>query len=245
MKTVAIVGFGRFAKTLVRLFNGDFSLSIYSRRKHRAVSYHGAKFVNERDIFKSDVIVYAVSIRAFEEVVRRHAPHYRDGQTIIEVLSVKIHPSKVLARYVKNNGVYTLSTHPMFGPDSSKHGFHNLPMIMCPSNNRKKYNEWKHYFISKELKVVEMTPGEHDKAAAESQGLTHFLGRLLQQYGFKPTSIDSLGARKLKEIMDQVNNDTWQLYKDLQKYNPYSRKMVDNLEVSFQTLKEKTFSDDN
>jgi hypothetical protein len=61
--------------------------------------------------------------------------------------------------------------------------------------------------------------------AAYSQGVTHFIGRLLQKFNFKKTPIDTLGAKKLKELMEQTCNDTWQLFFDLQTFNPYTKTM--------------------
>jgi prephenate dehydrogenase len=82
-----------------------------------------------------------------------------------------------------------------------------------------------------------MTSEEHDRFAAESQGLTHFIGRTLDDFGLKPTPIDTLGAEKLSEVTDQVRHDTWQLFLDLQRYNPYTKDVRKNLRSSF----EKTY----
>jgi hypothetical protein len=70
-----------------------------------------------------------------------------------------------------------------------------------------------------------MSAEEHDQLAAKSQGLTHFIGRLLEKVNFEPTSIDSLGTKKLLEVKDQTVNDTWELFIGLQTYNPYTKDM--------------------
>ncbi len=70
-----------------------------------------------------------------------------------------------------------------------------------------------------------MTADEHDKLAARSQGVTHFIGRVLSEFGFGPTLIDTLGAKMLHEIKNQVCNDSWQLFEDLQTYNPHTIEM--------------------
>ena len=88
-----------------------------------------------------------------------------------------------------------------------------------------------------------MSADEHDRLAAKSQGIAHFVGRLLQEYDYSATKIDTLGARKLKEIMDQVCNDTWELYMDLQQYNPYTKREVEKLKVEFDSLYKKTHGD--
>src|SRR5581483_6554022 len=91
--------------------------------------------------------------------------------------------------------------------------------------NDETFSFWSDYFKSKGLNVLQMSADDHDRFAAESQGVTHFVGRILDEFGFEPTAIDTLGAQKLHEIKTQVCNDSWQLFVDLQTYNPYTRSM--------------------
>ncbi len=213
MKAVAIVGLGRFGKTLKRLLDQDFELTIINRK-------------NAEEIVKSEVIFYCVPISDFESVVKLHKKYFKDSHLLIDVLSVKVHPKKIFEKYLRNLKTQAFLTHPMFGPDSSKNGFSGLPMILDQyRTNNENYFFWKNFFIKKGLKVIEMSPQEHDRLAANSQGVTHFIGRLLEKFNFKPTEIDSLGAKKLQEVMGQTCNDTWQLFNDLQNYNPYTKSM--------------------
>src|SRR3989344_3851754 len=105
--------------------------------------------------------------------------------------------------------------------------FYCVPISAFESviKSHKNYTFWKDFFIKKGLKVIKMSAQEHDKLAANSQGVTHFIGRLLEKFAFKRTEIDSLGAKKLQEVMGQTCNDTWQLFSDLQNYNPYTKSM--------------------
>jgi arogenate dehydrogenase (NADP+), plant len=213
MKTVAIVGFGRFGKTLYRLLKDDFKLIIINRE-------------NASDIIKADIIFYCVPISSFESVIKSHKKYFKKNHLLIDVLSVKMHPKKIFEKYLKGLKTQALLTHPMFGPDSSKDGFIGLPMIMDKFKaNKESFNFWKDFFIKKELKVIEISAKKHDQLAANSQGVTHFIGRLLEKFDFKPTEIDSLGSKKLQEVIGQTCNDTWQLFKDLQNYNPYTKSM--------------------
>ena len=77
-----------------------------------------------------------------------------------------------------------------------------------------------------------MTPDQHDRLAAKTQGVTHFLGRMLKEFGIKKTSIDTQGFRDLLDLVGQTCNDTWELYADLQLYNPYTEDMVEKLKAS-------------
>jgi prephenate dehydrogenase len=227
--TVSIVGFGRFGQVLYRLLKNDFAVTLYRRHKIKPdanFTQNTKVAINVKEVYKSDVIFFATPIESFEQVITAHKKYFRDGQLLIDVLSVKLHPMKVLEKHLKGTRVRALLTHPMFGPDSSKEGFTGLPLILdqfTASNDE--YNFWKQFFVSKQLRVVEISADTHDKMAASSQGLTHFLGRLLDAYGMKATPIDSLGAKKFLEVKEQVSRDSWQLFNNLQHYNPYTMQM--------------------
>lgn len=229
IKHISIVGYGRFGKVLNRLLKDDFIVTVYRRGEITDRSEFTSSTMvaqNVGDIYKSDVIFYAVPIESFEQVIADHKKYFQERHLLIDVLSVKMHPARVFEKYLKGSQVQAILTHPMFGPDSSKWGFEGLPFIIDKfKSNQDNYDFWKDYFKSKKLRVVEMSAKEHDKLAANSQGLTHFIGRLLDAYGLEPTSIDSLGTKKLLEVKEQTCNDTWQLFMNLQHYNPYTKVM--------------------
>lgn len=240
IKQISIVGYGRFGKVLHRLLKDDFIVTVYRRSEitdHSEFNQHTIVAQNIEDIYKNDVIFYAVPIESFDQVITNHKKYFRDNHLLIDVLSVKLHPAKVFEKHLKGTKIQAMLTHPMFGPDSSKGGFEGLPMILDRFKaDTANYNFWKEYFINKKLRVIEMTARQHDKLAANSQGLTHFLGRLLDSYGLKSTSIDSLGTKKLLEIKEQTCNDTWQLFTNLQHYNPYTAQMRIKLGNKFDQL---------
>lgn len=213
MKKIAIVGFGRFGKTLFRLMKDDFSVVIVKRS-------------NPQDIAKAGVIFYCVPISSFESVIKTHKKFFREDHLLIDTLSVKVHPAGVLERHLKGKKTQAILTHPMFGPDSSKDGFAGLPIIIDQfKSDDKNFAFWKNFFAKKGLKVVEMSAVEHDHLSADTLGVSQFLGRLLQEFEFKSTPIDSLGTKRLLQVMDQACNDTWQLFSDLQSFNPFTKKM--------------------
>ena len=244
MKRISIVGFGRFGKTLYRLLKDDFAVVLYDINEisydHTELTKNTPLAKDLKEIYKSDVIFYAVPIDAFEEVIRSHKKYFQRYHLLIDVLSVKMHPAEVFEKYLKGAQTQAILTHPMFGPDSSKDGFVELPMIMDKfMADETNYLFWKKFFESKKLKVIEMSAREHDRSAANSQGLTHFIGRLLNSYGLKPTQIDSLGTKKLLEVKEQTCNDTWQLFTNLQHYNPYTKRMRIKLGEKYDELYNK------
>ena len=228
-QTVSIVGFGRFGKVLYRLLKDDFQILVYTRKPIGSdFKFNpGTTLTNSvEDIYRSEVIFYAVPIEVFEEVISAHKKYFTPDHLLIDVLSVKIHPKKVFEKHLKNGQTQALLTHPMFGPDSSKNGFDGLPIIVDQFRaSQANYTYWKDFFTRKKLRVIEMSAQEHDRLAANSQGLTHFIGRLLSAYGLKASPIDSMGTQKLLEVIEQTSNDTWQLFTNLQHYNPYTGRM--------------------
>jgi prephenate dehydrogenase len=57
---------------------------------------------------------------------------------------------------------------------------------------------------------------------AETQSLVHWIGRALARTGARPRDLDTTGYRRLLEILGYVTGDTWELFRDLQRWNPYA-----------------------
>lgn len=243
MKRVSIVGYGRFGRVLHRLIKNDCIVTVYNRSEIKDRTEFTANTIVANtiaDIYKSDTIFYAVPIDAFETVINNHKKHFKDHHVLIDVLSVKLHPAYVLGKYLKGMATQAILTHPMFGPDSSRGGFEGLPLIIDQfTSDQTQFTFWKNYFKSKKLNVLEMTPREHDRLAAKSQGLTHFIGRLMADFGLQPSSIDSMGTKKLLEVKEQTCNDTWTLFTNLQHYNPYTKAMRIKLGNTYDKLYNK------
>ncbi|MBD3329796.1 prephenate dehydrogenase/arogenate dehydrogenase family protein, partial [Candidatus Dojkabacteria bacterium] len=250
---VTIIGYGRFGKTLHRMLKDKFNVRIFDKSKDvvrdsnlvapaQVVAsikeiYQGRGSGQNRETGKFHAVFMAVPIEKFAQVINEHSQYFRSEDIIIDVLSVKQYPEKVLSKALKRTDVQAILTHPMFGPDSSKNGFEALPIVVDRFRAEQEvYTFWIEFFKSIGLKVVELSPSEHDKMAANSQGVTHFLGRLLDDFGLAPTPIDTLGARKLQEVMDQTCNDTWQLFRNLQNYNSYTKRMRIRLGNSYDKL---------
>ena len=229
--TVAVIGFGRFGQLWASILRDDFDVRIHDSDPKLCAEAIARDFgsVQLPDALRAEVIFYCVPISMFEATIREHAAHFKDlegTRTLIDMLSVKLHPRGVFDRYLPPT-YQAMLAHPMFGPDSvAAAGLAGQTMVldrylMAPAA----FDDWRQYFENKGLVVVSMNADEHDRLAAASQGVTHFVGRTLERFGFAGTAIDTLGTRKLHEIAAQVSNDTWQLFVDLQTYNPYTRAM--------------------
>ncbi len=232
MNNVGIIGFGRFGKILADLLSESFDIFIYDENE----SSDQYKNVTLNEITNCELIFLAVPIGNFETLLQSLKNIKLQNTTIIDVCSVKIYPVQLMEKYLPSN-VDIIATHPMFGPDS--YGpFRELKMVMYPvRDNFARYEVLKDVFESRSITVVEMTPQEHDEHAAFSQGITHFIGRVLNEAGVSSTKINTLGFNELLGVIEQTCNDSWDLFKDLQNYNPYTENMIKELEKSIQSVR--------
>ena len=233
MNSIGIIGFGRFGKVLANILQKGFAIKAYDRKS--IGEFPGVEFTDLQSLLKEKVIFVAVPIRHFESLVKEISPHLSEGTTIIDVCSVKTHPTKIMENNLSEN-IGIIATHPMFGPDSF---ISNNRLKMMMNNTRDahdQFNFWRQFFKDQGIDVMEMSPDQHDRMAAKTQGVTHFLGRMLKEYGIRKTTIDTQGFRDLLDLVDQTCNDTWELYTDLQLYNPYTDDMIDKLKQATASL---------
>jgi prephenate dehydrogenase len=86
------------------------------------------------------------------------------------------------------------------------------------------------------MEVLLMTPDEHDQAAAYTQGVTHFLGRVLEDMGLEDHPIATRGYQRLLDLVQQTCNDPFQLFLDMQHFNPYTPAMRADLKRSLERI---------
>ncbi len=236
---VGIIGFGRFGPVLAQLLSPGYDLLAYDPTDitERAAAA-GVKSVTLEEVVTAAAIFLAVPIRCFKEVVADLVSRVRPGITIFDVCSVKVYPATVMKEYFPPE-VATIASHPLFGPDSTTGGFQNLPLVMHPVSPRTEvFNGWVRYFQSQGLRVLEMAPEEHDRIAARSQGITHFIGRVLTEYGITVTPIDTEGFRDLQLVVEQTCHDSFELFHDLENFNPYTMEMIDGVMQAVEQVKQ-------
>lgn len=236
---IGVYGLGRFgsfwASLLARHPYKDARVVAYSRSSHNLP--FSVESVSEDEVLQSDILFFCVAISSFEDVLKRVSGRIKKGCTVLDTCSVKTYPALWMEKYLSGQGLSLIATHPMFGPDSARNGIKGLPIVMCPlAESGDVYDELKGYFSSIGLDVLEMTPRHHDREAAYSQGVTHFVGRTLHELGMCPTPIATQGYRSLMTIVEQTCNDPITLFYDLQRYNPYAREMRLSLQVAIEKV---------
>ena len=232
---IGVYGLGRFGYFWAEQLAGHASVCAYSRDPARLVP-RGVRRVGEDELLSLPVISLCVAISSLEEVLERARLRLSPGALVMDTCSVKSYPVALMQRLLPDS-VSVLGTHPMFGPDSARNGMNGLPLILCPARLAISETErWRAFFTSLGLAVSVMSPDEHDREAAFTQGVAHYIGRVLSDFGIRRSSIGTVGFNKLLEIVEQTCNDPWQLFLDLQRYNPYTKEMRSRLSKSLASV---------
>ncbi len=215
---ICIIGFGRFGKLLYKILRSEGKIFILDKKQNTAKD----KQINYAGLRSMDWIILAVPISSLEKILQAIKPFLRPGSLVMDVCSVKVYPVKLMKKYLPAD-VDILATHPLFGPDSAKYGFKGLSMVFCPIRiKNSQYLSVRRIFQNLKIKCIKMTPAAHDREAAISLSLVHFLGRGLGKIGIKSQQVSTLGFERLLSVNETVTNDTWRLFRDMHKYNPYA-----------------------
>jgi len=230
---IGIYGLGRFGTFWATALSKIADVQAYSRNSKVP---DGVRAVSEDELCKSDILFLCNSISSMDEVCKRISPKLKKGTVVADTCSVKVYPIRMMMENLPDY-VQIVGTHPMFGPDSGRNGLTGLPVAVCPGRiERDQLENVLSLFSKMKLRIEQLTAEEHDHEAAYSQGITHFIGRTLDLLKLKPSRISTTGYEDLLDIMQQTCNDQWQLFVDLQKFNPYTEEMRKKLHSSIEEM---------
>lgn len=218
---IGIVGFGRFGRLAAKVLTKNFQVSVYDRRKSRCPK--GIHWCPLRLVATKPIVILCVPISEVSQTCLAIKPFLHAGQLIVDTCSVKEIPLEQMARLLPKF-VDILGTHPLFGPETARHGVRGFKIVLCPVRC-KRLPEIKRYLRAQQLDVIVTTAAEHDRAMARSQALFHFLAKGIAQTGIEIGRISTPGPAKLFRDLKDVQNDSVQLFTDLQTLNRYAAKV--------------------
>jgi prephenate dehydrogenase len=221
---IGIIGFGRFGKLTARYLAEDFDVLVFSRTdKSTEIKKAGALNTSLTTVCQQKIVILCVPISTLKEILAEIGPLLNKDSVVVDVCSVKVYPTEWMKASLPET-VSILATHPIFGPDSAADSLKDRKIFLSPVRiEKKQYQKIKAYLASKELVLIESTPEDHDEQIAVSLALTHYIGRTLSEFGAAPLDIDSEGYKRLLHILEVVEHDTWQLFYDMHRYNPYAK----------------------
>jgi len=221
---IGLVGLGRFGALAARYLAKDFRVYVFSRSQPiDAIRAVGGTPASLPEVCAQPYLILCVPISAMPATLRGIAPLVHPGTLVIDVCSVKIKPVQWMQNILPHHA-QILGTHPMFGPDSAADSLVGRKLVLCPvrlpAGRQRRIGN---YLIDKKLEVIEATPETHDRQIAVSLSLTHFIGRSMAAFGAESLAIDTEGYRRLVYTLGVVEHDSWQLFVDMHRYNPFAR----------------------
>ena len=233
MKT-AIIGAGRMGVWFAKFCKENGEKVILSGRNKEKLAELGKELSVETANFldavkKADNVIICVSIDAFEEVVKKIGPSVREGQTIIDICSIKEQPVNIMHKYLGK--ALVLGTHPVFGPGSPS--IKNKAYILTPTNAQEesfaeKYRKW---LEKVGARVFIMSPKKHDELMSIVLGFPHFLGlvacdTLLEQVNYSETKkVAGTTYRMLFILAEATAMENPELFSSLQFSLPEMEKL--------------------
>ncbi|MBA0567900.1 hypothetical protein Golob_005434 [Gossypium lobatum] len=249
---VAIVGFGNFGQFLAKtLARQGHSVLAYSRTDYRdAAQKLGVSFFSDaNDLCEEhpEVILLCTSILSTEKVLKSLPFQRLKRSTLfVDVLSVKEFPRNLFLQHLPPE-FDILCTHPMFGPESGKNGWNELPFVFDKvriGNDERRVarcNSFLDIFAREGCRMVEMTCAEHDWHAAGSQFITHTMGRVLEKLQLESTPINTKGYETLLKLVENTAGDSFELYYGLFMYNVNAMEQLERMDFAFESLKKQLF----
>lgn len=242
---VGLIGFGRFGALLANLLSKDYQPVISDERDlSKQVESAGFPWADLATVMEQDTVFLAVPISRMEHLLKDISTLSRPGQVLIDVASVKTRIRDWMVQELPSS-VKILNTHPMFGPDSYKKD-RDLRMVVCPTRiDPENEKIWRRIFESWGCRLIDLEVEQHDRLAARSQGITHFVGRVMKGMNIQPTAVDTHGFRQVHHVVEETCQDTEELFHDLQFYNPYTAEMLTDFSRSVHAVKARVYRPDS
>ena len=237
MNSIGICGFGRFGKVLYDQFQNHADIKIYDPFVEKKYNPGKYPFKNLEQICQCQLIILSVPIAKIKYLINELKDSVKPGSIIMDVCAVKTYPIKLLLENISDK-VEILGSHPLFGPDSVTTSLAGHTIILTPARIAKpKLNQIKSFLAKFDLKIVEMSPDKQDRLMAWTLALTHFLGRGLNNLPLPDPIIATKDYQNLLRLTKKVNRDTYELFEDMHRFNPYTVEMRKSLLKSMKELK--------
>lgn len=87
--------------------------------------------------------------------------------------------------------------------------------------------------------MVEISCEEHDEIAANSQFLTHLVGRVLGHCGVKSSPIDTPSFKTLLALTENICSDSDDMFCGMYVHNPFAAAVLQRMKESVMILEER------
>jgi len=238
IKSVGVIGYGRFGKLLASLIKQNYpavSLSIFSNSNN----IDQELFFDLETVCSSALIIPCVPISNFEETIKKISEFLHSNQIVMDVCSVKIYPRDILLKLVSDRA-QIVGSHPMFGPatyEKRGNSIEGLQVVLDNINcSAESFAEIEEFWKNMGLNLVYVEANEHDRLAAKFQFISLCTATMVRSLGLARSSIDTPSARAMLNFIEMISVDE-SLIRDLYNFNPYCKDEFKKLEGAFDSVR--------
>ena len=234
---LGLIGFGAFGQLVAEHLRACFPILAYDITPDPArAEALGVALVRLEDAAACPVVILAVPVGEMRGVAQRLAPHLAPGALVLDVGSVKVEPASIMLETLPDH-VEIVATHPLFGPVSARAGLRGARIAICPLRGRR--FRVAAFCRRLGLDVILTTPEQHDRDAAEVQGLTHLVASLLTRMDLHPTRLTTRSFEMLMSAVDMVRNDAPEVRHAILASNPYAGDVLRRFKSLTSTLDDR------
>ena len=226
MKTLGIIGQGKFGQFIASEMEGVFRIENYD------VSDSEAQF---HRVSECDYVALAIPLEAYQAVLPKLAAVILPKSVVIDVCSVKLRPLEFTTKYLPNNDI--LSIHPLFGPATTPDGIAGQKVIIIRDiGSFQLHADAQKFFEKLRLSVIQLDADNHDRGMAELHALTYYVASALSDFGVSERPISTPSYDKLVSLVNLYSVHSQALVDTIEKGNPYAAEMRTKLMQSFQKI---------
>lgn len=234
MKEIGLIGFGNFGALIYSFLKEFFKIHVYDiNQKNKNIDFSSLE-----DCISKEIIIIALPVQHLRDFLIKIKNKINKNALVIDVSSVKVKPVNIMKELLPKS-CNILGTHPLFGPESIKNGIDELKIVLTPV--RLDNIEGIIGFLKGKLKlnVIIKTPLEHDREMAFVQGLTHFIGKALNEMGLNDSELKTLSYDYLYKMMETIKNDSEDIFYAIENENAFVKEYRDKFIKKLKEINEK------
>ncbi len=225
---IGIIGYGDFTKVLVEHLAPYADIVVSSRSRTSGDVGHGARFVTAEEALGCPIIIPSIPAQFYDSFFRQHQAAINPTALVIDVASVKVRPLEMLEALLPPE-CQIIGTHPMFGPASIERngGIVGLKCAVCPVRiDSTQFDTFTEFLgMTLGLRVIHTTAQQHDKEMAYVQGLSHYIGHVMDAMDIPTSQLATLAYDDLLDMKHIQGGDSWDLFHSIMHENPYSKEV--------------------
>jgi prephenate dehydrogenase len=234
--SIAVIGAGRFGSFWAKQISNYFIVKIYDKNIDETIKQDFAQQVDLEEALSQKFIFLTIPIREIEPFLIENSKKIAQNSILVDCASVK---TKIVSLFEQNlpKEIQYVFTHPLFGPDSGSKGLKNLSIsVQAGKIEYSNFQFLLNLYEKLHLNIISFTAEEHDFQMAFNLNLVHLLGRALSGMNISAISLKMNALTNLNQMSHYVINDSYQLFEDFFRFNPFAKQIVVEFQKNLQDV---------